>query len=146
VIVFRPPHEPEKPYIKRVIGEPGDSISYRDKQLYINGKPIPLADLGTYVGIGAASTQTGAVLFAEDLMGIKHDVLERPIPSVYAVDDFTVPDHHYFVMGDNRDNSLDSRAWGTVPDENLMGKAFMIWMHWEGGLHFDFSRIGTKVD
>lgn len=147
VIVFRPPHEPEKPYIKRVIAVGGDHVSYREKQLYVNGKAISIQERGTYIGSGASLPQTGSTLLSEDLLGKEHDVLHRAsVRTAYPVDDLVIPDGHYFVMGDNRDNSLDSRAWGTVPDANLIGKAFLIWLHWEGWARFDFTRIGNRVD
>ncbi|MCC6202143.1 MAG: signal peptidase I [Gammaproteobacteria bacterium] len=147
VIVFRPPHEPEIPYIKRVIAVGGDRVSYRGKQLYVNGKPIPIEVHGSYVGKGASSKETGATVLIENLFDVKHEVLHHPSASnPYQVEDLVIPAGHYFMMGDNRDNSLDSRAWGLVPDRNLIGKAFFIWLHWEGWLKFDFARIGTSID
>jgi signal peptidase I len=144
VVVFRPPHEPDKPYIKRVVGLPGDVIGYRNKTVYVNGEPALQADLGTYRGTGRAMLYNGATLKRENLLGVDHEILLRSsAPSKAGA--FTVPANHYFMMGDNRDNSSDSREWGVVADENLIGKAFMIWMHWEGGVRFNFSRIGDGV-
>ncbi|MCP5145711.1 MAG: signal peptidase I [Gammaproteobacteria bacterium] len=145
VMVFRPPHQPQTPYIKRVIGVPGDTVSYRDHQLYVNGQAIGFTPLGTYVGTGASFSPSVRALLEEDLLGVKHQMLHDAGRSRLEQTELVVPDGYYFMMGDNRDNSLDSRAWGLVPDRNLIGKAFMIWMHWEGKLRFDFGRIGTAI-
>ena len=146
VIVFRPPHARETPYIKRVIAVGGDHVTYRGKQLYVNGQAIPVKEYGTFVGRGASSKESGATLLGEDLFGVVHDVLHKPSATTpYQVDDLVVPEGHYFMMGDNRDNSLDSRVWKTVPDRDLIGKAFFIWLHWEGWFKFDFARIGTSI-
>jgi len=146
VVVFRYPRNPEEDYIKRVIGLPGDHITYRDEQLYINGKPVPRDDKGIYDGPNA-DVLDQMQLFAEHLPGVDepHEmlhVLGRPGPEA----DVVVPDNMYFCMGDNRDNSSDSRVWGFVPEENLVGRAFMIWMSVDFA-NFDirFSRIGDML-
>ncbi|MGD8594083.1 MAG: signal peptidase I, partial [Gammaproteobacteria bacterium] len=145
VAVFRYPKEPSTDYIKRVIGLPGDRISYYNKQLYINGDPIAVEEKAVYQGVGSGIGMSGAHLKIEDLNGIKHQILiDRHRPTIN--DEFIVPEGHYFVMGDNRDNSNDSRFWGTVPEENLVGRAFLIWMNWDsanGGVSWD--RIGTSI-
>lgn len=111
-------------YIKRVIGLPGDHIVYRDKTLYINGARVTDTPLGPYAGPDVY----GALLSRERLGGVSHDILT--IPGYAAVSgEWTVPQGQYFVMGDNRDNSFDSRYWGFVPERNLVGKAFLIWMN-----------------
>ncbi|QJD30150.1 signal peptidase I [Methylococcus geothermalis] len=146
IVVFRFPKDPTVDYIKRVIGLPGDKIGYYNKQLYINGKPIAQTSLGTYEGVGQGASMSGAELLLEDLEGVRHDILiRRGQPTVEG--EFTVPEGSYFVMGDNRDNSNDSRYWGVVPEANLVGKAFFIWMSWDfenGGI--GFSRLGTVLN
>ncbi len=145
VIVFRYPKNPSLDYIKRVIGVPGDRIEYRNKSIYLNGEKIKQVSLGKYIGQGRDSVMSGASRKQEKLMFVSHDVLINE--NRYAIDNaWTVPDGHYFVMGDNRDNSNDSRVWGMVPENNLVGKAFMVWMNWdisEG--QFDFRRIGKQI-
>lgn len=142
VIVFRYPEDPSTPFIKRVVGLPGDQISYQDKQLYINGDAVPWEPAGLYRGSGKGAGFTGIQLAREALDSTNHEILLDPHRSLRTDVDIVVPEGHYFVLGDNRDNSRDSRFWGTVPDENLIGKAFMIWMNWDGGV--DWSRIGEK--
>ena len=142
VVVFRYPPDPTKDYIKRVIGMPGDQITYADEHLFINGDPVSLEDLGVYDGPDGEAFSTMRE-FVESLPdGAEHPVLQvegRRGPDVSV----TVPQDHFFVMGDNRDNSADSRVWGFVPEKNLVGKAFMIWMSVNFG-EFDvrFDRIG----
>lgn len=139
VIVFRYPENPSIDYIKRVIGVPGDKIAYYNKTVYINDKPQNQTDKGIYEveNQGKYSHQR------EHLNDVHHDILVNPF---LPASDFVieVPAGHYFVMGDNRDNSRDSRAWGFVPDGNLVGRAFFVWMHWNGGP--GFKRIGTVIE
>ncbi len=146
VVVFRFPKDPGVDYIKRVVGVPGDHIVYRDKTLRINGEQIAQIPAGTYIGTGSGLSMSGAEIRQEALGNVKHDILVAP--RVHGVNaDVVVPEGHYFVMGDNRDNSNDSRYWGFVPDENLVGKAFMIWMNWDsaaGGVNWD--RIGDSIE
>lgn len=146
VVVFRFPKDPSVDYIKRVVGVPGDHIVYRDKTLFINGEKIPQIPAGTYIGTGSGLSMSGADVRSEALGDVRHDILVAS--RVHSMDaDVIVPEGHYFVMGDNRDNSNDSRYWGFVPDENLVGKAFMIWMNWDsaaGGVGWD--RIGDSIN
>jgi len=143
IIVFRYPEDPSIPYIKRVVGLPGDHITYYDKTLFINGKPVEQEDLGKYVAMGSGEMMDGASLRLENLESVTHEILvdlERYSRDVEGI----VPENHYFVLGDNRDNSKDSRYWGFVPDNNLIGRAFLIWMNWDtrnGGI--EWGRIGT---
>ena len=142
VVVFRYPEDPSTPFIKRIVGLPGDRITYRDKSVYVNGKPIAYERLGTYVGTKSAAVHTGANLIEEHLDTVDHQILV--IPQAPTIDgEFEVPAGKYFVLGDNRDNSRDSRYWGFVPDENLIGRAFMVWMNWDSGPAL--SRIGTTI-
>jgi signal peptidase I len=143
IVVFRYPKNPEVDYIKRLIGLPHDKISYVNKRLTVNGQPIPETSLGIFQGVGQGEDMTGAALFLENLTGVEHQMLNRD--GVQSVEfTYTVPEGQYFMMGDNRDNSNDSRYWGTVPDENLVGKAFFIWMSWDWQHKgVDFSRLGT---
>ncbi len=145
IVVFRYPKQPTVDYIKRVIGLPGDKIAYYNKQVYINGKRIKQISLGRYQGVGQGRNMTGALHFVEQLPDVEHSILIlEGLPSIEGV--YEVPQGQYFVMGDNRDNSNDSRYWGFVPEQNLVGKAFFIWMSWDWqykGIGFD--RIGTVL-
>ncbi len=147
VMVFRYPQDPSIDYIKRVVGLPGDLIGYYDKTLYINGKEVKQRPMGVFMGSGAGVSMTGAEQYIEQLDGVAHDILVRPdAPSLFQ-GEVVVPDGHYFVMGDNRDNSNDSRVWGFVPEKNLVGKAFMIWMSWNStGDGVVFDRIGKTIE
>jgi signal peptidase I len=143
IVVFRYPEDPNIPFIKRVIGLPGDHISYYDKTLYINGNPMKQTVLGDYEAVGSGINMNGTSLRSEDLGTLSHQLLIDQDRFSREVEG-TVPEGYYFVLGDNRDNSKDSRYWGFVPDENLIGRAFMIWMNWDlknGGINW--SRIGT---
>jgi signal peptidase I len=149
VFVFRypnPEHDPKKEgidYIKRVIGLPGDEITYRNKTLYVNGTEIAQTVQGPFVGSGDEGRKmAGAESRLEMLPGVEHQILELPFRSG-AEGTYHVPAGHYFAMGDNRDNSEDSRYWGFVPEQNIVGRAFAIWMNWDGGI--DFKRIGTVI-
>jgi len=145
VVVFRPPHHPDQDWIKRVVGLPGDRVGYHDNQVSVNGKVLTYAPIGVYQGKGNGTEMTGAEELQEDLLGRQHHVLERTnLPFIdQGEGDWIVPPGHYFVMGDNRDNSEDSRYWGFLPEQNLRGKAFLIWMNFDGGV--DTSRIGNRI-
>jgi len=140
VMVFRYPKDPSVDYIKRVIGLPGDHIAYYNKVLYVNGKPISRKFTKQYDGPG----QSHANEYVENLDEAGHAMLLMPGRANSLEGKYVVPEDMYFVMGDNRDNSNDSRVWGPVPDRNLVGKAFMIWMHWSDEAHW--SRIGDVID
>ena len=153
VVVFRYPEDPAVPFIKRVVGVPGDRVQYRDKRLVINGTELELAMKGIYHTDGVGSRENGSYLLEESLGRIKHGVLINPLQNSPVEVDQTIPDGRYFVLGDNRDNSRDSRYWGLVPDENLVGRAFYIWMNWSSdGLldlaswDVDWGRIGSRIE
>jgi signal peptidase I len=143
VMVFKFPEDMSLDYIKRVVGVPGDKIVYKNKQLTVNGQAVSYASLPDYLDEEHLSYSKQ---FEENLIGVKHRILnDQRAPSYvpnphnfpmrelcsYDTEGFacTVPAGQYFMMGDNRDNSLDSRYWGFVPDANIVGKAFFIWMN-----------------
>ena len=138
VMVFFPPHKNKTYYIKRVIGLPGDVVSYRGKRLYVNGEPIPFEPL---VAIPETHSRYKVGL-AE--FGNKQHLLQ--LDPLRTGRDFTVTvkPGHYFMMGDNRDNSEDSRIWGQVSERDIVGKAFVVWMQW-GSLFSlpSFDRVGA---
>ena len=145
VVVFRYPEDPSTPFIKRVVGVPGDRIGYYDKVLYVNDEPMNQIPIGRYVGVGSGAVMSGASLRTEPFGETEHQILVQP--RAHSVQgSAVVPQGHYFVLGDNRDNSRDSRYWGTVPDELLIGRAFTIWMNWDVGHGFDWKRIGMSID
>ena len=155
VVVFRFPRDPSTDYIKRVVAVPGDTIDYRNKTLYINGEPVEKTSLGAYEGVGAGRRMTGAAVFEEDLTGVEHQILVNPMAPDFppgcrelAYGPREIPPGHYFAMGDNRDNSNDSRCWGLVPEGNLVGEAFGIWMNWDGQTSgkIDWGRLGSGID
>jgi len=152
VMVFRYPPDPSKNYIKRVVGLPGDKVEYTEKSLTINGEKVEMAESGKYLH---ADRLYHSPKYTEKLGGIEHDILiEQQAPTfvhdamnypfrencTYTESGFSciVPAGHYWVMGDNRDNSADSRVWGFVPDKNIVGRAFFIWLNFN-----DPGRIGS---
>ena len=147
VVVFRPPHHPEKNYVKRLVGLPGDKITYINNTLYVNDIAMPQTSVGRYFADGSNSESTGAELRTEMLMDVPHQVLLAGNQGLVPSGTFVVPPGHYFMMGDNRDRSEDSRVWGVVPEENLVGRAFFVWMHWDWKIRgfVAWNRIGMKV-
>jgi len=134
VMVFKFPKNPKINFIKRVVGVPGDRIRYQNKQLFINNQLVE-AELTQ-----APSLQNRMGRYTEQLGDVKHEVYKANTPA-RVNKTWVVPEGHYFVMGDNRDNSNDSRFWGFVPDELVVGKAFAVWMHWESIFSLpDFSK------
>ncbi len=152
VMVFRYPPQPNMDYIKRVVGVPGDEVAYLNKRLTVNGQEVPTSAMPDFFDAGAMRYFKQ---LEEKLGQQPHRVLNNPeVPAfIQGASDFAhrdqcrysiegvvckVPEGHYFMMGDNRDNSLDSRYWGFVPDTNIVGKAFFVWMNFG-----DLKRIGT---
>lgn len=153
VVVFRYPLNPSQDYIKRVVGLPGDTVEYFGKKLTVNGEEMPLVAQPDYLHTDRLQYSKR---FSETLSGVEHSILNdadapdyvppqqrQPFQGqencVYTSQGVrcTVPPGHYFMMGDNRDQSADSRFWGFVPDENLRGRAFFIWFNFS-----DLKRIG----
>lgn len=152
VMVFRYPKDESLDYIKRVVGLPGDVIQYYNKRLSINGKPVEYTPLPDYLD---GERLTYSKQYSENLTSTPHRILNdtgRP-SQIFVSEDFPfsenctynqlgvrckVPAGHYFMMGDNRDNSADSRYWGFVPEKNIVGKAFFVWMNLG-----DLKRIGS---
>jgi signal peptidase I len=152
VMVFRFPKDTSVDYIKRVVGVPGDKIVYKNKRLSVNGEALKYQSLPDFLD---EQTLSYSGQLEENLGGVSHLILndqraptyvpnpdnfpQRELCS-YDIEGFscTVPEGQYFMMGDNRDNSLDSRYWGFVPDENIVGKAFFVWMNFS-----DLKRIGN---
>lgn len=158
VMVFRYPENPSLDYIKRVVGTPGDTVEYRNKRLTVNGELVQVEAEPDYNYADQGLNFISARRFRENLAGHGHSVivnLDAPPVQLAGVRTFPyrenceyneegfvckVPAGHYFMMGDNRDSSSDSRYWGFVPDENVVGKAFLIW--WNFG---EFKRVGTGI-
>ena len=142
VVVFKYPENKKINYIKRVVGLPGDRITYKNKRLYVNDieylhtqidhnfDPVEIADGQVYI---------------ENNSYKEYLILNQSSPPFNF--EYQVPDETYFVLGDNRDNSNDSRYWGPVPRENLVGKAFYIWMFWNFDSYYSFfDRVGNKIE
>lgn len=140
VMVFFPPHAPDTYYIKRVIGVPGDHISYNNHVLTLNGKVIA-EKLVAELPAGAPLLR----MVTETIDGKEFTTYKHLKPSRLSVQgSWVVPEGHYFMMGDNRDNSLDSREWGMVSEDAIVGKAFAVWMHWEKLLSIpSFDHVGV---
>jgi signal peptidase I len=138
VMVFFPPHV-DRYFIKRVVGLPGDEIHVLNGVLYINGEKM------TQTASLEEAVDDRSVAMTENLMGVEHAIQKRVLPTRLS-QNFTavVPEGHYFMMGDNRDNSSDSRVWGPVPEERIVGKAFARWMFWDSFASLpSFDRAGS---
>ena len=142
VIVFKYPENENINYIKRVIGIPGDKILYKNKILFINDKEYPLIRIDhSFDPVEIADGQ----VYYENNSEKEYLVLNQSNPTFNF--EYIVPENSYFVLGDNRDNSNDSRYWGPVPKKNLVGKAFYIWMFWNSDSYYSFfDRVGNKID
>jgi len=140
VMVFFPPHE-DKYYIKRVIGIPGDTVRYEDKILYINGELIEKEFVENILVDTSAGPLPGT-LYSETIDGVEHPTIQiDAVGRRRSRTNWIIPNGHYFMMGDSRDNSEDSRVWGTVSEDDIVGKAVAVWMHKDPGLNLPtFSR------
>ncbi|MCC5811955.1 MAG: signal peptidase I [Ectothiorhodospiraceae bacterium] len=139
--VFKYPRNPRQDYIKRVIGLPGDHIAFRDKVLYVNGEAVPQVELSEYT----EGREGGGRMLQETMDDLEYQILHYPGRSVRDAQ-YTVPEGHYFMVGDNRDRSADSRLWGFVSEDLLVGRAFLIWMSWDGeNNRINWSRIGERI-
>ena len=146
VVVFRYPENPQVDYIKRLIGVPGDVVEWNNKTLKVNGVELNRETIGEYAARDQHNGIRPTVRLTEDLLGVSHDILIVRNTGG-RTGSITVPEGHYFMMGDNRDMSNDSRMWGLVPEANVVGKATYIWMHMNfGGDGFNGSRIGTEIN
>lgn len=137
VIVFRLPSDPSINYIKRVIGLPGDTLTYERHRLTVNGEKVDLKR--------GKDSPWNAPIYVEDLDGRVHDILVMNPEFSIRDNTYRVPEGHFFVMGDNRDRSSDSRFIGPIPEEFLVGEAVRIWMHFVPWNMPDWGRIGTKI-
>jgi signal peptidase I len=136
VMVFFPPHK-DRYFIKRVVGLPGDLVQYSNKRLIINGEVVP-AEV-----VGESPPEDPLMLVVQEQLGVADHLIQVYPGRRETVREWRVPEGHYFMMGDNRDRSDDSRGWGFVPEANIVGKAVAVWMHKEPGLSLpDFGRNG----
>ena len=149
VIVFRyPNYEHSASYsgvdfIKRVVALPGDTISYEKDQLTVNGETVDYRKIGAYQGVDSGKAMSGYRQVRELINQANHDILLHPLGHSRELSKTTVPEGHYFVMGDNRSHSSDSRFWGYVPEDYILGRAIGIWMHWDWNHNtMQLSRIG----
>lgn len=140
VVVFRLPEDPSINYIKRVVGLPGDRLDYVDHRLTVNGQAVELAPDGAGQQPGDASR------FIETLGEREHAILIADPGNSMRDGVYEVPEGHYFMLGDNRDNSRDSRYLGPIPESHLVGEAVRVWMHMDGLEWPDWGRIGTRIE
>ncbi len=142
VAVFRYPEDPSVAFIKRIVGIPGDRLEYRNKRLYINGEVVTRESLEGDL----PQAIPGYNVYPEKVGDTAFQTLQKKRHNNMAWS-YVVPTGHYFAMGDNRDNSSDSRVWGALPEENLIGKAFFIWMNWDCiTFNGHCGRIGERIE
>ncbi|MAZ44791.1 MAG: signal peptidase I [Legionellales bacterium] len=146
IVVFRSPQNPqEMNLIKRIVAVAGDIVSYKDKVLYVNGQAQEQVVLNKDFDVEPNGYVWKVSKIDETLDGLHHEIFLRPGMG-FDMQEMTIPDGHYFAMGDNRDNSEDSRSWGVLSDEYLIGKATYIWMSWDGPNHsIRWDRLGKRI-
>ena len=150
IALFPYPVNPSFTFVKRVIGLPGDHISYINKTLYINGIKQPKKFIKDVTQLNDFNQLVTYQIYREDLNGVKHDILVRPDAPVINFYNLVVPKNEYFMMGDNRDESDDSRSWGFVHENTLIGHALYIWMSWNSNAahwydDIRWNRVGNKI-
>ena len=147
IIVFRWPPNPSYDFIKRVIGIPGDHISYVNKTLSINGQPVPQTFLKRSLAEEGNGEEWPVDEKTENLLGLSHHIYINTAKNSRDFYDIVVPEGMYFVMGDNRDDSADSRYWGFVSDRDIIGKASLVWLSWSGVSHgfLRWHRLGQWI-
>lgn len=152
IMVFRYPKNPRIDYIKRVIGLPGDTIEVKGNDLYINGKLIPQHYIGPFAYRPEGQGDRGMVIptkeYAQTIGGHTFHIIEFDTPEAHMdFGPYKVPPNCYFMMGDDRDNSNDSRFWGCVPRANIVGKAMFVWFSWDGeNWSIRWNQIGRALD
>ncbi len=148
VMVFRYPVDTRVNFIKRLVGLPGDTITYRNKELFVNGEKVDTVEQGFFTSrdVKCATPDSDALRLEESLGEVTHEILVHT-RSRARDGRWTVPEGHYFVMGDNRDRSNDSREWGFVPEDHLMGRAVGIWLNFDYTKGCgDLSRVGSGIE
>ncbi len=146
IALFRWPVNPAVTFVKRVIGVPGDKISYVNKVLFVNGKPMTQKFVKDALEIGDNGKTWPVKEYEEDLQGVKHFIFIRTDRPGQDFKNLTVQPNEYFMMGDNRDDSDDSRSWGFVPMSHFIGRALLIWMSWDSEHHrVRWDRIGKGL-
>jgi signal peptidase I len=146
IFVFRYPPNPSVNFIKRVIGLPGDHIKYHDKVLTINGQVIPQTFQENATRMDEDGHSQDVLVKQENLFGVQYHIYENKNQASDNFDDIVVPEGMYFAMGDNRDDSADSRYWGFVPEKNIVGKAVLVWMSWDNTDHkIRWHRLMTQI-
>jgi len=150
VIVFRYPNYEKNAgysgvdFIKRIVALPGDVISYKKDQLIVNGDSVDIKKIGPYTGVDSGKSMNNYRLVREVFDSTSHDIILNPKGHSKDLVEITIPEGHYFVMGDNRSHSSDSRFWGFVPEDYIIGRAIGIWLHWDWNYNtMQFSRIGS---
>lgn len=146
IVVFRYPVNPKIDFIKRVVGLPGDTLSYVNKVLYINGQEASQIFEKTETYLHESGNSIEATRLKENLLGLNHDIYQFPSRASEDFTNLTVPQGMYFMMGDNRDDSADSRYWGFVPENYIVGKPYYVLFNWDSqDYHFRWERMGLAV-